>query len=198
MNLVIFLFGLPFLMGYLLFVAITGRLKPYSKPQELAHRPVWFLAISTALVISGVVCLTALATFRLPLEQLDSLWLASASLLAALLVLNACVNIWYRGEIDVALSMQSLEEAQSSDIELAIQLAKINQEGHHVKQQSSLPFVDCVNDSADDSFVETLLFDKTMLIEAFDADATVRLDRLPAPRAGVRSAHKLEDTQLGH
>ena len=54
MNLVIFKYGLPLLLSYILFMGISGRLNPFRKPVALAERPAWLLGVWTALSVTLV------------------------------------------------------------------------------------------------------------------------------------------------
>ena len=58
MSSLIFKVFLPMLLGYTLFVGLSGRFNPFSKPSELKQRPSWLLGSWVGLsvtLVTGIV-----------------------------------------------------------------------------------------------------------------------------------------------
>ena len=86
MTLAFFKYGLPLLLGYTLFVGITGRLNPLARPSFKEEHATWFLALWTGLCVSLVMALALHMAYTMPLDQAQDLLPPVASLIAGLLV----------------------------------------------------------------------------------------------------------------
>lgn len=86
MTLAFFKYGLPLLLGYTLFVGISGRLDPLVRPNTKEERATWFLAIWTGACVSLVLSLALYIAYPMPLKQAVSLIPSAASLLISLLL----------------------------------------------------------------------------------------------------------------
>ncbi len=198
MNLILLLLGLPVLLGYVVFVGISGRFSPFSKPVDLVDRPQWFLGLGTATALSSVVCISAFAVHALPLNQLDKLWQPSLSLLATLLAINTGIYFWYRHKINQVLLSEPDEHAQFAEAYLSTQAERLHEtEQTIVTKYDKLPIIiDYVADYSDDSFVETQLFEQTLALADIDPEATIQLSRTTKQWEHNLTEKDFSDTQL--
>jgi len=86
MNLVIFKYCLPVLLGYILFMGVSGRLNPFKKPSAMAERPAWMLGVWTALSVILVLGIGLHMAYGMTLEGARTLFKPSALLLGGLLL----------------------------------------------------------------------------------------------------------------
>ena len=198
MNLILLLLGLPVLLGYVVFVGISGRFSPFSKPVDPADRPQWFLGLSTTAVLSSVVCISAFAAHTVPLNQLDTLWQPSLSLLATLLAINTGIYFWYRHKIDQVLLNEPDEHAQFADAYLSTQSERLQEtKQSSVNKYDKLPIIiDYVADYSDETFVESPLFEQTLAFADIDPEATIQLSRTTKQWEQRLTEKDFSDTQL--
>ena len=100
MNLVIFKYGLPLLLSYILFMGISGRLNPFRKPVALAERPAWLLGVWTALSVTLVLGVGLHMAYGMALESARTLFKPSALLLGGLLIPGFVAYFLYRRSIE--------------------------------------------------------------------------------------------------
>ena len=100
MNLVIFKYGLPLLLSYILFMGISGRLNPFRKPVALAERPAWLLGVWTALSVTLVLGVGLHMAYGMTLESARTLFKPSALLLGGLLIPGFVAYFLYRRSVE--------------------------------------------------------------------------------------------------
>lgn len=126
MSLALFTFCLPVLLGYILFVGVSGRLDPLSRPRHLAERPSWALGLWVGLAVAAVLMVGLHLAYDSPIENGRALLAPSAWALAALLLPGLAAWFAYRGSIARALDAEawdhraaSLERARIASLPLA-------------------------------------------------------------------------------
>lgn len=118
MNLVIFKYCLPVLLGYILFMGISGRLNPFRKPTALAERPSWMLGVWTALAVILVLGVGLHMAYDMTLEGARTLFQPSALLLGGLLIPGFIGFFLYRrsveNELDQAARLSMADHIDTS------------------------------------------------------------------------------------
>lgn len=95
---------LPSLLGYLLFVGISGRFDPISRPTHLQERPSWALGIWVG-TTTGLVLTTCLfLAYRTTYSRIGTLLEPGLWLLAALLLPGLIAAITYRNTVNRILT----------------------------------------------------------------------------------------------
>jgi len=119
MSFLLFKYGLPTLLGYILFLGISGRFLPLSVPKQRAARPAWFFGLWAGAAVSLVLGVTLHIAYQLPTEEAKALLLPSLLLLAGIL-LPGCVG--YRMlQRDVRLA-----KAESAEIEQQLDVHQLD------------------------------------------------------------------------
>ena len=114
MTLIIFKYALPALLGYILFVGISGHFQPLRKPQQQLERPAWFLGIWTGIAIALVTTLSLHVAYSIALDELKGLLQPTALLLAGLLLPGVIGYFMYRRAIHKDLNQQMLATMTSA------------------------------------------------------------------------------------
>lgn len=96
MTLAFFAFGLPLLLGYALFVGITGRLNPIARPNVNEELATWFLALWTGVCVSLVLSIALFKTYGMPVNQALALLPSTSLLLATLLIPALALYVYSR------------------------------------------------------------------------------------------------------
>jgi hypothetical protein len=96
MSFSLFNLGLPALMGYALFVGLSGRFLPWVKPAAAAKRPTWFLALWVGLSVAAVLGIAMYYSQAQPLSQAIQLAQPVSLILAALWLPGVAGSILYR------------------------------------------------------------------------------------------------------
>ena len=91
---------LPLLLGYLLFVGISGRFDPLSRPGRLAERPWWLLGLWTGLTTALVLIGVMKALGERPPEQTFTLLASSGWAVAGLMLPGLLLWQLYRDVVD--------------------------------------------------------------------------------------------------
>ena len=99
MALIIFKYCLPILLGYTLFVGITGRYSLLPKPKPLAKRPTWFLGLWTGISVAVIAVLGLDLAYRMDLNELSALIAPGLWLFGAAMVPGIIGFLWYRSSI---------------------------------------------------------------------------------------------------
>ena len=99
MTLFIFKYALPALLGYTLFVGISGNFNPLRKPALLGERPSWMLGLWTGLSIFLVLSVGLFMAYEMSLEAARSLATPSAVSIMLLLGLGFIGYSRYRAAI---------------------------------------------------------------------------------------------------
>ncbi|MEE9321109.1 MAG: hypothetical protein V3U76_11730 [Granulosicoccus sp.] len=86
MSLMLFKYCLPALLGYILFVGISGRFNPLSRPDSANDRPPWMLGLWTGLSVALVLTLGLHMAYNMSLEGARELFRPTAWLLTGLLL----------------------------------------------------------------------------------------------------------------
>lgn len=87
-------FALSLLLGYALFVGMTGRVNPSARPDEKEKINKWYLALWTGLCTSLVLCTVLFKTLGMPLNQALG-FLPESSLLLVTLLIPALALYFY-------------------------------------------------------------------------------------------------------
>ena len=96
MTLFIFKYCLPVLLGYTLFVGISGRLNPLRKPLYQEERPSWFLGIWTAISATLLLSVGLQMAYGMTLEGARALAMPSIWFMAALLIPGFIAYAFYK------------------------------------------------------------------------------------------------------
>ncbi len=107
MSLLIFKFCLPILLGYSLFVGLSGRFIPFLKPNELIARPSWFLGLWTGLAVTIVTGVAMHMAFELPLADVKPLVKPTGLILAVALITGLIGYFLYRSDVIAELRYQT-------------------------------------------------------------------------------------------
>ena len=108
MTLFIFKYALPALLGYTLFVGISGSFNPLRKPALLGERPSWMLGLWTGLSVFIVLSVGLFMAYEMSLEAARSLATPSAISIVLLLGLGFIAYSRYRATI--LTEIESLEQ----------------------------------------------------------------------------------------
>lgn len=131
MTLAFFKYGLPILLGYTLFVGISGRLNPFLRPQILQERASWYLGIWIGLAVSCALAFGLHLAYTLSVDSARALLLSSASLIACLVAPALGLYAYYqyrskttdsintRTNFDWAMNESDLRETSLFDTELS-------------------------------------------------------------------------------
>ncbi len=96
MTLYLFKYCLPVLLGYTLFVGLSGRLNPLVKPDYPEERPLWFLGLWTGISVAIVSVVGLHMAYSMTLEGVESLLPPTALFMAVLLIPGFVAYFHYR------------------------------------------------------------------------------------------------------
>ena len=99
MALIFFKYCLPILLGYTLFVGISGRYIPFMRPRALAKRPSWFLGLWTGAAVAIIMSFGLQLAYQMNLADVPALFAPGAWLLAAAMLPGIIGTLWYRTKI---------------------------------------------------------------------------------------------------
>ena len=116
MSLAPITYCLPILLGYLLFVGVSGRLDPLSRPARLAERPSWALGLWVGAAVAGVLVVGLHLAYSTSLGQARTLVAPSAWALSALLLPGLLAWAAYRRAIARALDAEADAHRTSSPL----------------------------------------------------------------------------------
>ncbi len=131
MTLVLLKYGLPVLLGYTLFVGISGRLNPLAYPQRAQERPSWLLGLWTAFAV----CLSAniglfIAQASATMDVL-SLLTTSAMTLAALLIPALLVYAHSQSSRNKAKAAAPPQVTLAVDVDVGVKTEYANEQATH-------------------------------------------------------------------
>lgn len=118
MALVIFKYLLPILLGYTLFVGISGRYIPFMRPSSLAKRPIWFLGIWTGISVALIMSFGLHLAYQMNLADVSKLLTPGAWTLGAAMVPGIIGYLWYRTSVTRQINAQS-DKRMTDQIEYA-------------------------------------------------------------------------------
>lgn len=116
MSPLIFKLFLPMLLGYTLFVGLSGRFNPFSKPSELKSRPNWLLGSWIGLSVALVTGIVLHMAFQLPLDAVKTLVQPTGLMLAALVVPGMIAYLFYSHSIRARINEQELKNMSAGAI----------------------------------------------------------------------------------
>lgn len=117
MNPLIFKFVLPMLLGYTLFVGLSGRFSVFGRPADAQARPAWFLGLWVGGCTTLLLSLGLHMADRLPVERVPEL-LTPAAMLYALALLPGLVGyVMYRRTVRDAEHRQQLDDMDLDDMD---------------------------------------------------------------------------------
>jgi len=114
MSLALFTHCLPVLLGYILFVGISGRLDPVSRPRSLAERPSWALGLWVALAVASILTIGLRTAYGAPLDDIATVFVPSVRALSVALLVGLAGWFAYRGAIVRALEIDALDGREAS------------------------------------------------------------------------------------
>ena len=121
MNLALYTLCLPSLFGYLLFVGISGRLDPLSRPRALIERPSWMLGLWAGLSATLAMAASTRTLHSASPETVRALLAPGIWTLAALLLPGLIFWLAYRGRVARALDDEARgRRARSAERALVI------------------------------------------------------------------------------
>lgn len=109
MTLLLFKYVLPALLGYTLFVGISGRFDPMKKPDLLEERPSWMLGIWTGLCVVLVLGVGLHMAYGMPLESARELAKPAIWSLAGLLGAGFVAYLTYSHRVQADLNSSRIE-----------------------------------------------------------------------------------------
>lgn len=112
MTLITIKYGLPILLGYVLFAAISSRLIPVLRPRNPEKRPSWLLGHWAGIAAATVLILALKLAFVMNVDQLGSLLLPSALAFAGLMLPGLMAYSMYKKRITRQLNDTYIEQAQ--------------------------------------------------------------------------------------
>ena len=118
MSALIFKFCLPILLGYTLFVGLSGRFIPFIRPAKLSARPSWFLGLWTGLTVSIITGVALHLAYQMPLDTVKTLAKPTGLLLAVAWIPGLLMYILYKQNI--SQENQHQESPTPSSDELAV------------------------------------------------------------------------------
>jgi len=116
MSSLIFKFFLPILLGYTLFVGLSGRFNPLSKPFELERRPSWLLGNWVGFSVAIVTGIVLHMAYQLPLDAVKTLVKPTGLLLATLVVPGLIAYLVYRRHIQSLMHIQEKMDMSAGEI----------------------------------------------------------------------------------
>lgn len=182
MSVAILKYGLPALLGYILFIGISGRLNPFAKPAQLPTRPSWFLGVWTGLAVAGVLTLALHMAYGTSLENAQGLFMPGAIALGALMLIGLVGFFIYKRKINSAIlrqdttlsdSFESIDTVIAGDLDGTMisdagTVTGLDQQHSDELEEQSILEAALAQAAAEDDIDE---FDKTLgLSDAFDLD----------------------------
>jgi len=113
MSFLIFKYCMPVLLGYTLFVGLSGRFIPFIRPAKLTARPSWFLGLWAGLAVSLVVGIAMHLAYQMPIEEAKGMLKPVGVLLAALMIPGIIGYLMYRN--DVSNEMRHVTVAEENE-----------------------------------------------------------------------------------
>ena len=159
MSFLLFKFCLPILLGYTLFVGLSGRFIPFLKPAQLAARPAWFLGLWTGLSVALVTGIAMHMSMQIPIDRLSTLAKPTAVLLGGLLTIGAFGYALYRKDVTDELRYQNSLNRNADDL-IASGLIEIEVDPND-QYEEALASVESIGD---------MEFDNTVNLEPVTAD----------------------------
>lgn len=96
MTLAFFKFGLPVLLGYTLFVGISGNWNPFAKPAHRQEKSAWLLGLWVGFSIAIVLALALYKAYGMPTDAISSLLVPSLALITLLVAPAVIVFTFFR------------------------------------------------------------------------------------------------------
>ncbi len=118
MALIIFKYCLPILLGYTLFVGISGRYIPFMRPRALAQRPSWFLGLWTGVTVAIIMSYGLHLAYQMNLNDVFSLLTPGAWILGAAMLPGIICYLWYRTKINRQIDAE-FDQRKEDQIEFA-------------------------------------------------------------------------------
>jgi len=104
MALIIFKYVLPILLGYMLFLGISGSYLPFIRPRSLAKRPKWFLGLWTGISASVIMLFGLHIAYQVEIEAVNQLAITGLWLFGAAMIPGLLAFLWYRTKISAELA----------------------------------------------------------------------------------------------
>lgn len=99
MALIIFKYCLPILLGYTLFIGISGRYIPFMRPRTLDRRPSWFLGLWTGISVAAIMSFGLHIAYQMNLNDVSTLLTPGAWILGAAMLPGVLLYLSYRTSI---------------------------------------------------------------------------------------------------
>jgi len=109
MTLITLTYGLPILLGYVLFAAISGRIIPLLRPKNPERRPAWLLGHWVGIAAATVLILAIKLALAMNVDALGSLLVPSALAFAALMLPGIMAYSMYKSRITRQLNDTYIE-----------------------------------------------------------------------------------------
>ncbi|ASJ76385.1 hypothetical protein [Granulosicoccus antarcticus] len=116
MNLYLFKYCLPLLLGYALFMGLSGRINPFLKPDYAEERPSWFLGLWAGLSVTIVMMVGSNMALSMSVEGVRQLLLPTILFMAVLLTPGFLVYLNYRREMASELRASRLNRVNREKI----------------------------------------------------------------------------------
>jgi len=112
MTLIFFKYALPIILGYTMFVGISGQYTPFRRPTVAIQRPLWFLGLWIGMATSIIVIVGLQLAFRLELNELSALAVPSIAAISATLLPGIIGFFWYRWRVHHRTSDNSEQQSE--------------------------------------------------------------------------------------
>ncbi len=152
MTLITLKYGLPILLGYVLFAAISGRIIPILRPKNPQERPAWLLGHWSGIAATTVLILALQLAYAMSVDKLGSLLLPSALAFAALMLPGLIAYSMYKARINRQLADVEVAETAHHHVDQAARNTTLKNEFDH----ASIDLDATLDRSLDDSFINDL------------------------------------------
>ncbi len=119
MALITLKYGLPILLGYILFVGISAQFVPYRRPAALALRPNWFLGIWVGIAVSAILITGMHMAYQMDLADIRGL--AKPIIMSLMLVIVSGLLCYLAYSWHIAKQIRAEQETDSDDLRALLQ-----------------------------------------------------------------------------
>jgi len=161
MTLIIFKYALPILLGYTLFVGISGRYIPFLRPRALLKRPKWFLGLWTGIAGGAIMLYGLQIAYGMDINDVSELAAPAAWIFAAVMLPGILLTLLYRSKVKSAVAIA--DQAR---------IAKVGEQAESYEIDDTL----VGNEAGALDLDETIVVDHTAGILMSDDDTTIWQD----------------------
>jgi len=112
MALILFKLALPILLGYTMFVGISGQYTPFRWPKVITRRPLWFLGLWIGMATVIITTAGLLMAYRMDLDDLSTLVVPGMAIIFATLMPGIIGFFWYYWRVNYQISKYSGQQTE--------------------------------------------------------------------------------------